>query len=141
MYQVCIMIPQYNTVTVFSHHAGEAARDQWIVPAAKFVGSTLGSRALNNLIDRHLCGQRNTEIQQTTERSAKFMALVQVLDDINAAEQSLNALVNEKFSVKGDRIAEVQFNKAVSAEINSIRDTLGNAGNYIKGAARNILCN
>ena len=86
-----------------------------------------------------MCGQRSTEIQQATERSAKLVALVQVLNDINAAKEGLNAL--EKLSMKGDRIAEAQFSEAVSAEINSIRDTLGNAGNYIKGAARNILCN
>ena len=35
--------------------------------------------------------------------------------------------------------AEVQFSEAVSVRINSIRDSLGNAGNYIKGAAKNIL--
>ena len=63
---------------------------------------------------------------------------MQIVDDINAAKESLNAL--KKHSMKDDCTAEVQFNEVVSGKINSIRDTLGNAGEYLKGAAKNILC-
>lgn len=119
----------------------ETAENQWLAPVAGYVGKTIGSaiggRAVNRFIDHNLCGKRDAELQDDTnieERSAKLVALVQVMSEINAAKEGLNAL--EKLSVKDDRIAEVQFN----AEINSIRDTLGNVGNYIKGAARNILC-
>ena len=119
----------------------ETAKNQWIAPAARFlggvVGSTVGGRAINKFIDRHLCEKRDAELQHDTDnedRIANIMALAQVMEEISAAKESLNAL--EKISMKDDRIAEVQFN----AKINSIRDTLGNTGNYIKGAARNILC-
>ena len=115
----------------------ETAKSQWIVPAAALVGGALGSRAVNKFIDRNLCEKREAELQDDTyveERSSKLVALVQIMDEISAAEETLNAL--EKLSVKDDRMAEAQFN----AEINSIRGTLRKAGNYIKGAARKILC-
>ena len=119
----------------------ETAKSQWIVPAATLLGGALGStvvgRAVNKFIDRNLCGKREAELQDDTyveERSSKLVALVQIMDEISAAEETLNAL--EKLSLKDDRMAEAQFN----AEINSIRGALGKAGNYIKGAARNILC-
>jgi len=112
----------------------ETAKSQWIVPA---VGGALAGRALNKFIDRNLCRKREAELQDDTnveERSAKLVALVQIMDEISAAKETLNAL--EKLSMKDDRMAEAQFN----AEINSIRGTLRKAGNYIKGAARKILC-
>ena len=112
----------------------ETAKSQWILPA---VGGALAGRALNKFIDRKLCVKREAELQDDTnfeERSAKLVALVQIMDEISAAKETLNAL--EKLSVKDDRMAEAQFN----AEINSIRGTLRKAGNYIKGAARKILC-
>ena len=116
----------------------ETAENQWIVPAAKFVGSTIGSRVLNNVVDCRVCGKCNAELQQDTdniERSAKIMALVQIMDEIGAAKESLNAL--KKLTVKD---AEIQFDEAVSVKISSISDTLGNAGDYLKGAAKNLLC-
>ena len=118
---------------------GEAAKNQWLAPAAGFVGSTIGARVLNNVVDCRVCGKCNAELQQDTntdeERSAKIMALLQVMDEISAAKESLSAL--EKLSLKD---AEVQAEFSVSGKINSIRDTLGNAGEYLKGAAKNILC-
>ena len=120
----------------------ETAENQWIVPAAKFVGgtigTTIGSRVLNNVVDCRVCGKCNAELQQDTdniERSAKIMALVQIMDEIGAAKESLNAL--KKLTMKD---AEIQFDEAVSVKINSISDTLGNAGDYLKGAAKNLLC-
>ena len=85
-----------------------------------------------------MCGKCNTKLQQDTnneEMSTKIMALVQVMDEINAAKESLNAL--KRISMKDDRTAEAQFNEVV---INSIGDTLGNSGDYLKGAAKKILC-
>ena len=139
----------YNPQVLYSHSllspaGAETAENQWIVPAAKFVGgtigSTIGSRVLNNVVDCRVCGKCNAELQQDTnnnniERSAKIMALVQLMDEIGAAKESLNAL--KKFTMKD---AEIQFDEAVSVKINSIRDTLGNAGDYLKGAAKNLLC-
>ena len=119
----------------------ETAKSQWIVPAATLVGGALGStvvgRAVNKFIDRNLCEKREAELQDDTnveERSAKLVALAQIMDEIGAAKETLNAL--EKLSVKDDRMAEAQFN----AEINSIRGALRKAGNFIKGAARDIFC-
>jgi len=103
----------------------------------KSLGRSVVDRAVNKFIDRNLCEKREAELQDDInieERSAKLVALVQIMDEISAAKESLNAL--EKLSVKDDRMAEAQFN----AEMNSIRGTLRKAGNYIKGAARNILC-
>ena len=118
---------------------GETAKNQWIGPAARFVGGAIGSRVLNNVVDCRVCGKCNAaELQHDTnneERSAKIMALVQVMDEISAAKESLNALKKLRMEE-----AEVQFNEAMSAKINSIRDTLGNAGDYLKGAAKNLLC-
>ena len=128
--------------SLLSHVGTETAENQWIVPAAKFVGgtigSTIGSRVLNNVVDCRVCGKCNAELQQDTdniERSAKIMALVQIMDEIGAAKESLNAL--KKLTVKD---AEIQFDEAVSVKISSISDTLGNAGDYLKGAAKNLLC-
>ena len=132
---------RYDPPLLYSHSLpspGETAKNEWIAPAAGFVGSAIGGRILNNVVDCHVCGKCNTELQRDTdieERSAKIMALVQVMDEINVAKESMNTL--KKITMKD---AEVQFNEAVSAKINSIRDTLGNAGNYLKGAAKNILC-
>jgi hypothetical protein len=140
----------YDPPVLYSHSllspaaGAETAENQWIVPAAKFVGGTIGSaigsRVLNNVVDCRVCGKCNAELQQDTdknniERSAKIMALVQLMDEIGAAKESLNAL--KKISVQD---AEIQFNEAVSVKINSIGETLGNAGNYLKGAAKNLLC-
>ena len=129
-----------NKVT-YSHSInsiGETAKNQWIGAATRLVGSAIGSRILNNVVDCHVCGKCNAELQQDTdneEGSAKIMALVQIMDEINAAKESLNEL--EKRSMKDNRIAEAKF---VSGKINSIRDALGNAGEYLKGAAKNVLC-
>ena len=126
---------------IYSHSInsiGETANSQWIGAATRLVGSAIGSRILNNVVDCRVCGKCNAELQQDTdneERSAKIMALVQIMDEINAAKESLNEL--EKRSIKDIRIAEAEF---VSGEINSIRDALGNAGEYLKGAAKNVLC-
>ena len=67
------------------------------------------------------------------------MALVQFMDEISAAKQTLNALIDKKLGI-ADSIAnaEVQFSQL--AEFNSIGDALGNAGDYLKGAAKKILC-
>ena len=118
----------------------ETAENQWIGPVARFVGGTIGSRVLNNVVDCRVCGKCNAELQQGTnnnniERSANIMALVQIMDEIGAAKESLNAL--KKLTMKD---AEIQFDEAVSVKINSISDTLGNAGDYLKGAAKNLLC-
>ena len=116
----------------------ETAENQWIVPIAKFVGGTIGSKVLNNVVDCRVCGKCNAELQQdidNIERSAKIMALVQIMDEIGAAKESLNAL--KKLTTKD---AEIQFDEAVSVKINSISDTLGNTEDYLKGAAKNLLC-
>ena len=118
----------------------ETAENQWIGPVARFVGGTIGSRVLNNVVDCRVCGKCNAELQQDTnnnniERSANIMALVQIMDEIGAAKESLNGL--KKLTMKD---AEIQFDEAVSVKINSISDTLGNAGDYLKGAAKNLLC-
>jgi hypothetical protein len=134
----------YDPPVLYSHSllspaaGAETAENQWIVPAAKFIGGTIGSRVLNNVVDCRVCGNCNAELQQDTdniERSAKIMALVQLMDEIDAAKESLNGL--KKLSVQE---AEVQFNEAVSVKINSVGETLGNAGDYLKGAAKNLLC-
>ena len=133
---------RYDPPVLYSHSlltpVDETAKTQWIAPVAHFVGGAIGSRVLNNVVDCRVCGKCNAELQQdanSEERSAKIMALVQVMNEISAAKESLNALT--KLSMKD---AEVQFSEAVSAKINSIGDTLGNAGDYLKGAAKNILC-
>ena len=118
------------------------ARSQWLAPAAHFVGGDLGSRVLNNVIDCRVCGKCNAKVQQYTdneEKSAKIMALVQFMDEISAAKQTLNALIDKKLGI-ADSIAnaEVQFSEL--AEFNSIGDALGNAGDYLKGAAKKIPC-
>ena len=103
----------------------------------KSLGRSVVDRAVNKFIDRNLCEKREAELQDDTnveERSAKLVALAQIMDEIGAAKETLNAL--EKLSVKDDRMAEAQFN----AEINSIRGALRKAGNFIKGAARDIFC-
>ena len=113
-------------------------KSQWIGAATRLVDNTIGSRILNNVVDCRVCGNCNAELQQDTdieERSAKIMALVQIMDEINAAKESLNEL--EKLSMKDYRIAETEL---VSGEISSIGDALGNAGEYLKGAAKNVLC-
>ena len=135
------LIGYYEPPVLYSHSLPspvETAKNEWIAPAAGFVGGVIGSRVLNNVVDCRVCGKCSAKLQQDTdteERSAKIMALVQVMDEISAAKESLNAL--KKLSMKD---AEVQFSEAVSAKINSIGDTLENAGNYLKGAAKNILC-
>ena len=61
----------------------ETAKSQWIGAATRLVGSTIGSRILNNVVDCHVCGKCNAELQQDTdieERSAKIMALVQIME-------------------------------------------------------------
>ena len=119
----------------------ETAKSQWIGAATRLVGSTIGSRILNNVVDCRVCGKCNTELQQDTgieERSAKIMALLQVMDEINVAKESLNEL--NKFSMKDDRNVEAQLNELVSGKISSIGDALGNASEYLKGAAKNVLC-
>ena len=134
-------IPPFGNKVTYSHSInsiGKTANNQWIGAATRLVGSAIGSRILNNVVDCRVCGNCNTELQQDTdieERSAKIMALVQIMDEINAAKESLNEL--EKHSMKDNRIAEAEF---VSGKINSIRDALGNAGEYLKGAAKNVLC-
>ena len=134
--------PLYSTGRSLSSPS-ETAESQWIIPAATLVGSALNlgtsivGKAVSKFIDRHLCGKGEAELQDDTnveERSAKLVALVQIMDEISAAKETLNAL--EKLSVKDDRMAEAQFN----AEINSIRGALRKAGNFIKGAARDIFC-
>ena len=118
----------------------EAAKNQWIGPAVG--GGVIGGRVLNNVIDCRVCGKCNAELQDANmeEKIAKVMALVQVMGDINAVKESLNALINKKVSVKDDHIAEAQLNEAVLGKINSIKDALENAGEYLKEAAKNILC-
>ena len=39
--------------------------------------------------------------------------------------------------MKDDRVAEAEL---VSGKVSSIGDALGNAGEYLKGAAKNVLC-
>ena len=113
----------------------------WFAAVSGFVGNTVGSRILNNVIDCHICGKCSVELQQDTDiedRSAKVMALVQVMDKISAAKETLNAV--KKFSMKDGHIqfAGAQFNEL--ANIHSIEDALGNAGDYLKGSAKRILC-
>ena len=112
----------------------EDAKNQWIGPAAGFVGGAIRSRVLNNVIDCYVHGKCNTKLQQDTNNE-EISALVQVMDEINAAKESLNAL--KKISMKDDHTAEAQFNEVV---ISSIGDTLGNSGDYLIGAAKKILC-
>ena len=130
-------IGSYKPLGVIPH-----GNNLWTAAVSGFIDSTIGSRILNDVIDCRICGKCNAELQQDVsikERSTSIiMALMQIMDDINAAKESLNAL--KKLSIKDDRNAEAQFNGAVSGKINSIRDTLVNAGEYLRGAAKNILC-
>ena len=112
----------------------------WYAAVSGFVSSTVGSNILNSVVDCRICGKCSIhgQIQHDAERSAKIMALVQVMDEISIAKGNLNKFIDKKLSMKDDRLVEVQFNEL--AEFNSIRDTLGNAGDYLKGAAKKILC-
>ena len=102
------LTPQCYTVMHSLPSPVENAKSQWIVPAVGgAIGSAVVGRAVNRFIDRNLCGKREAELQwlddtDTEERGTKLVALVQVMDEINAAKKSLNAL--EKLSTKNDRI-------------------------------------
>ena len=129
----------YHSFTHTYDSPHEAAKNQWIGST----GGAFGGRVLNSVIDCHVCGKCNTALQQDAnieERSAKIMVLVQIMDNISVAKENLNVLLDKKVTMKKDRIIEAQFNETVLDQINSIRDTLVNAGEYLRGAARNILC-
>ena len=85
-------------LVLYSHSllsSGETAKNEWIAPAAGFVGGVIGSRVLNNVVVCRVCGKCSTTLQHnytdSEERSAKIMALVQVMDEINAAKESLHS--------------------------------------------------
>ena len=66
----------------------------WFAAVSGFVGSKVGSRILNNVIDCHICRKCSVELQHNTdsierERCKDFGS---ILDEISAAKESLNAL-------------------------------------------------
>ena len=87
---------------LYSHSllsSGETAKNEWIAPAAGFVGDVIGSRPGSsqyyNVVVCRVCGKCSAELQHNTdgeERSAKIMDLVQVMDEINAAKESLHSV-------------------------------------------------
>ena len=105
-------------------------------------GIKVGSRLVKQIVNCGVCGkcvanEESTELLSGGEH-AKLMAIVEVMESINAAEQKLNGL-NLKL-MKDNRIAEAEFIDWVSGAIKKAISKLRDAVKFVKNTAKKVLC-
>ena len=105
-------------------------------------GIKVGSRLVKQIVNCGVCGkcvvsEESTELLAGGE-SAKLMAIVEVMESINVAEQKLNELNLEL--VKDNHIAEAEFMDWVSGAIKKAISKLRDAVKFVKNTAKKVLC-
>ena len=107
-------------------------------------GIKVGSRLVKQIVNCGVCGKCVAN-EESTElltggpgEHAKLMAIVEVMESINAAEQKLNEL-NLKL-MKDNRVAEAEFIDWVSGAIKKAIGKLRDAVKFVKNTAKKVLC-
>ena len=85
-----------------------------------------------------VCDNTNSQLQayeNTEERDAKIMALVEVMNDLLSAEEQFDKV--KQLNMRDNRVAEIEL----FDWLGSVKSKLKNTFYKIKGATKSLLCN